>query len=78
MSHTPHELADEFPDHVQKMSALKQSDAHFSRLFDTYHEVNRTVHRAETNVEPMDALAETQLRKQRGALKDQIWSYLQK
>ena len=29
-------------------------------------------------VEPMDALAETELRKQRGALKDQIWSYLQK
>mgnify|MGYP000064820887 CR=1 FL=1 len=78
MSHTPHELAEEFPDQVEKMSALKQSDAHFAKLFDAYHEVNRTVHRAEINVEPMDNLAETELRKKRGALKDEIWNYLQK
>ena len=78
MSHTPHELADEFPEHIEKMSALKQSDAHFAKLFDNYHEINRSVHRAETNVEPMDGLAETELRKKRGALKDEIWSYLQK
>jgi uncharacterized protein YdcH (DUF465 family) len=76
MSHTPHELAEEFPDHVEKMSALKQSDAHFAKLCDSYHEINRTVHRAETNVEPVDNLTETELRKKRGALKDQIWSYL--
>ncbi|OSQ47309.1 YdcH family protein [Marivita geojedonensis] len=78
MSHTPHELAEEFPEYVEKMSALKQADAHFAKLFDSYHEINRTVHRAETNVEPMDSLAETDLRKKRGALKDEIWSYLQK
>lgn len=77
MSHTPHELADEFPEHVAKMSALKQSDAHFARLFDRYHEINRGVHRAETNVEPIDQFVETQMRKQRAAIKDQIWSYLQ-
>ena len=76
MSHTPHELAEEFPEHVAKMSELKQSDAHFANLFDTYHEVNRTIHRAETNVEPMAGLAETDLRKQRALLKDQIWGYL--
>ena len=45
MSHTPHELAEEFPEHITKMSALKQSDAHFATLFDSYHEVNRTIHR---------------------------------
>ena len=77
MSHTPHELAEEFPEHAAKMSALKQSDAHFAKLFDSYHDINREVHRAETNVEPMDSLAETELRKKRGALKDEIWSYLQ-
>lgn len=77
MSHTPHELAEEFPEHVEKMSALKQSDAHFAKLFDSYHDINRSVHRAETNVEPMDQFAETEMRKQRAALKDQIWGYLQ-
>jgi uncharacterized protein YdcH (DUF465 family) len=78
MSHTPHELADEFPEHAAKMSDLKQSDAHFAKLFDAYHDINREVHRAETNVEPMETLAETELRKKRAALKDEIWAYLQK
>ena len=76
MSHTPHELAEEFPDKVELMSQLKQSDAHFARLADEYHEVNREVHRAETNVEPMEELAEVDLRKKRAALKDEIWAIL--
>ena len=78
MSHTPHELAEEFPDKVEVMSQLKQTDAHFARLADEYHEVNRTVHRAETNVEPMEELAEVDLRKKRAALKDEIWAILSK
>ncbi|WP_108859393.1 YdcH family protein [Ruegeria sp. Alg231-54] len=78
MSHTPHELAEEFPDKVELMSQLKQTDAHFSRLADEYHEINRAVHRAETNVEPMDDIAETDLRKRRAVLKDEIWAILSK
>jgi uncharacterized protein YdcH (DUF465 family) len=76
MSHTPHELAEEFPEFVEKMSAMKQADAHFAKLADQYHEVNRQVHRAETNVEPIEQLAEEQLRKQRAALKDEIYGML--
>ncbi|WP_420584570.1 YdcH family protein [Ruegeria sp.] len=78
MSHTPHELAEEFPDKVELMSQLKQSDAHFARLADEYHEINREVHRAETNIEPMEDLAEGELRKKRAALKDEIWAILSK
>lgn len=76
MSHTPHELAEEFPDKVEVMSALKSSDAHFARLFDEYHEVNRAVHRAETRVEAISDAAEEDLRRQRMKLKDEIWSIL--
>jgi len=76
MSHTPHELAEEFPDKVQQIRNLKVSDAHFARLADEYHALNRQVHRAETNVEPMEELAEIQLRKQRALLKDEIWRIL--
>lgn len=76
MSHTPHELAEEFPDKVDLMSELKQTNAHFAKLADEYHEVNRAVHRAETNIEPMDDLAEGELRKKRALLKDEIWSIL--
>ena len=78
MSHTPHELAEEFPDKVDQIHDLKMNDAHFARLSDEYHEINRQVHRAETNVEPMEELAEVQLRKQRAALKDEIWGILSK
>lgn len=76
MSHTPHELAEEFPEHAGKISELKQSDAHFQRLFDEYHELNRAVHRAETNVEPVEELAEVEMRKKRGALKDELYRML--
>ena len=76
MSHTPHELAEEFPEFVEKMSDLKTADAHFAKMFDEYHELNRKVHRAETNVEPREELSEVDLRKRRGALKDEIYAYL--
>lgn len=76
MSNTPHELAEEFPEYTEKMSTLKGADAHFAKLFDEYHEVNRAVHRAETNVEPTDQFNEEGMRKRRMQLKDQIWSML--
>lgn len=72
MSHTPHELAEEFPDKVDRIHELKTSDAHFRRLMDEYHEVNLAVHRAETNIEPTDDLHMSEMRKQRLALKDEI------
>lgn len=76
MSHTPHELHEEFPEHAAKITALKTSDAHFARLAEKYHEVNRAVHRAETLVEPIEDLAMDTLRKQRMKLKDEIYAML--
>jgi hypothetical protein len=78
MTHTPHELAEEFPEHSQKIHDLKTADAHFARLADEYHTVNRTIHRSESGVEPMGEHAETDLRKQRMALKDEIAGILNK
>lgn len=73
MSNTPHDLLEEFPAEALRISALKEADAHFARLVEEYHEVNRAVHRAETRVEPASDEHETELRKKRAALKDQIW-----
>jgi uncharacterized protein YdcH (DUF465 family) len=72
MSHVPHELAEEFPDKVERIHELKLADAHFARLIDEYHSINRDVHRAETNVEPTDDLHMNEMRKTRLALKDEI------
>ena len=76
MSHTPHELAAEFPELADKIHDLKQKDPHFARLTDEYHEINRDVHRAEENLEPTDDLNAQDMRKKRMALKDQIWAIL--
>ena len=76
MSHTPHELAEDFPEHADRIAALRQDDAHFARLADEYHAVNREVHRAETNVEPTSDAHLAEIRKVRMMLKDQIYGYL--
>ncbi|MEM6383545.1 MAG: YdcH family protein [Pseudomonadota bacterium] len=76
MSHVPHELAEEFPDHTDLMHQLKVSNAHFAKLFDAYHDVNRAVHRAETNVEPTDDAHMDSMRRERMQLKDEIYGML--
>ncbi len=76
MSHTPHELAEEFPEHADLLHQLRQSDAHFAKLADDYHALNRAVHRAENDIEPTDDLHLMEMRKDRLALKDQIHSIL--
>ncbi|MCA0401001.1 MAG: DUF465 domain-containing protein [Proteobacteria bacterium] len=76
MSNTPHELHEEFPEHGAKITALKTSNAHFARLAEEYHTINRQVHRAETLVEPMEDLAMDSLRKKRMKLKDEIYAML--
>ncbi len=76
MAHTPHELSEEFPEFVDKMHALKTSNAHFEKLFDEYHDINRAIHRAETDVEPTDDFNMETMRKKRMVLKDQIYGML--
>lgn len=76
MSHTPHELAVEFPQQVERIHDLKGSNAHFARLCDEYHEVNRAIHRAETRVDVVTEEHESALRRQRLALKDEIATML--
>lgn len=77
MSHTPHELAEEFPKAKDRLSLLKQTSPHFAKLADRYHEVNRTLHRMETRVEPAGDIPERALRRERMILKDQIYAMLQ-
>ena len=72
MSNTPHTLQEEFPFDMEKLRELKVSNAQFARLLNEYDEINDQVHNAETNVTPMDNLAEVELRKKRTAIKDEI------
>jgi uncharacterized protein YdcH (DUF465 family) len=72
MSNTPHTLAEEFPGQADAIHRLKVSNPVFARLLAQYDEVNDRIHLAETNVDPVDQLAEVALRKTRLQLKDAI------
>jgi uncharacterized protein YdcH (DUF465 family) len=76
MSHVPHELHEEFPEHADALHALKVSNAHFAKLSDEYHNVNREIHRIETDIEPASDEALEELKKQRLHLKDEIAALL--
>ncbi|MGM0586748.1 MAG: YdcH family protein [Pseudomonadota bacterium] len=72
MSHTPHELAAELPELAGEIQVRKATDPHFAKLTERYHDINREIHRGETDVEPMDDFHLEELKKQRLALLDEI------
>ncbi|WP_430403572.1 YdcH family protein [Hyphomonas sp.] len=76
MSNTPHELAEEFPELADRIHELKVSNPHFARLADEYHDVNRHIHRHESGIQPASETHETELRKRRIVLKDEIYAML--
>jgi len=78
MSHTPHELAAEFPQDAQTIHRLKTTDAHFANLADSYHELNREIHRIEAEVEAASDERLEVLKKKRLALADDVGAILAK
>lgn len=76
MTHTPHELHEEFPEFADRIHRLKVSDNHFARLAEDYHRLNRDIHRAEANVEPTSDEDLEDLKKQRLRIKDEIFAML--
>ena len=65
MSHVPYELAQEFPNHVEKLHDLKMNNGHFAKLSEEYHEINREIHRIESEVEAATDERAIDLRKRR-------------
>ena len=76
MTHTPHDIAEEFPEHADRIHGLKATNAHFAKLCDNHHRINREIHRGAENVEPMDDAHLEELKKQRLALLDEIVTFL--
>ncbi|WP_417449725.1 YdcH family protein [Kordiimonas sp.] len=76
MSHVPHELREEFPEFADTIHKLKEENAHFRRVSEEYHEVNRSIHRLENGDEHASQFDEDNLRKERIRLKDEIYSLL--
>ena len=76
MSHTPHELAEMFPDDAELIHELKLKNMHFAKIAAQHHEVNRAIHRIEAEIEPTSDAHAEDLKKQRLALQDEIASML--
>ncbi len=71
-----HDLVHELPEYRDKIHAMKTSNAHFSKLFDEYHELDHEIRRIEQEIEtPSDEYTE-ELKKKRLSLKDELLAML--
>ncbi|MDB5963685.1 MAG: hypothetical protein JWQ72_185 [Polaromonas sp.] len=71
-----HDLAHEFPEHLEKMRELKANDAHFAKLFAEYDEDNHAVARYELGAGVITDDALEELKKKRLRIKDEIYQRL--
>ena len=73
-----HTLLNDFPDHHHTIRHLKMHDAHFTKLSDSYHELDSEVRKLEEGNSPVeDEYLET-LKKRRLHLKDELFAIIQK
>ena len=77
MSNNPNDLVEDFPGREEQIRRLKTTDNHFARLYDEYDELNRTIHRIETRVEPTSEDVEEDLKRRRVRIKDEILMILE-
>lgn len=76
--HTPNELTEIFKRDRELLTQLKQGDAHYVRLADEYHQVNREVHRIEAETEAASDERTEQLKRQRLGLLDELTAIVDK
>lgn len=78
MSLENHSLINELPEYREKIHTMKQSDAHFGRLFNEYDSITHDVQRIEAGAEAASDERLEELKKQRLHLKDELFSMLKK
>lgn len=76
-AHTPHELAAEFPEDAAALHRLRQENAHFVRLAERHHQVNRAIHRITCETEAASDERLEALKKERLHLLDEIAEMLE-
>lgn len=69
-----------FPEHRELIARLRQDDAHFEKLFEAHNELDHKIIRMESNAATAlhADLDIDQLKKEKLALKDQIYAYILK
>lgn len=71
-----HDLAHEFPQHLQKMRALKATDVNFAKLFTEYDEDDHAIKKYEQGLAVISDEGLEVLKKKRLKTKDEIYQRL--
>lgn len=71
-----HDLAHELPEFKDRIHELKTSDAHFHKLFERYDELTKEVERLEKQDVPVTDEHLEELKKERLAVKDELYGML--
>lgn len=67
-----------FPEFRDLITQLKGHDAHFTRLFDKHNALDQVIKNKEAHIEPGTQIEIEQLKKEKLALKDEIYQWLRK
>ena len=73
-----HDLHHEFPEFNQRIHELKTRDAHFSKLFEEYDQINHEIREIEKADVPVADSVIEKLKYGRVHLKDQLYAMLAK
>lgn len=65
-----------FPEYRDLITQLKGHDIHFTRLFDKHNELDQRIKNKEAHIEPGTQLEIEQLKKEKLALKDELYAIL--
>ncbi len=71
-----HDLHQEFPEFAEAIAILKSGNAHFSKLFASYHRLTGKVEDLEENDMPVADFTIEDMKKQRVKLKDELYHML--
>lgn len=67
-----------FPEYRDQITRLKSTDGHFVRLFDQHNALDQQIQRMVSHTEPSTPIQIEQLKKEKLALKDQLYVILKK
>lgn len=71
-----HDLIHEFPEYKDRIRQLKMTNRHFAAMFEKYHDTDHAVLRVEEGVENTSDDYLEGLKKQRLALKDELFAMI--
>ena len=67
-----------FPEYRDLITQLKTTNRHFLNLFEKHNELDQRIKNMESGVEPATSLAIEALKKEKLALKDELYQVLRK